>query len=214
MKKNIMTILLAMLSVVTWAQQEKGTWALQIKAGLNISGYTSYNFGAHDNQDEKADPRFAAHFGLEAEHQLTNRFGLVVGAHYSMQGDKESAPPGYWKYRDGVKNKIDYINIPILAKYYLLRGFSLKMGVQPAFNVRHVYDYGETRDLNDIGINIKNFDLAIPVGFSYEFDNHDNAGLAIETRWNYGLLKVIDVNKGRAPRNMVFQLSVGYRFLL
>ena len=73
-----MTILLAMLSVVTWAQQEKGTWALQIKAGLNISGYTSYNFGAHDNQDEKADPRFAAHFGLEAEHQLTNAISMAT----------------------------------------------------------------------------------------------------------------------------------------
>ena len=214
MKKTFLTIMLALMGLTSWAQQEKGTWFAQMKVGMNVSGFTSYRI---ENQtysyDTSAYPRIAMHFGLEVERQLTDRWGLVAGAQYSMQGDKESTKMMGDKFE--ITNKVDYINIPLLAKFYVVKGLSLKAGLQPAFCVRKVYDSGTTtRKLSEIGVPIRNFDLAVPLGIAYEFDNHSSTGLSIEARWNMGLLKVAEDVEGDAIHNMVFQLSLGYRFRL
>ena len=41
---------------------------------------------------------------------------------------------------------LDYIDIPILANYYLFPGFAVKAGVQPSFLVRAKYDDENIKD--------------------------------------------------------------------
>lgn len=220
MKKNLLTLMLAMLSVTAWGQQEKGTWAAQLKVGLNVAGFTSYDFNYHNSGDAKADPRYAMHAGVEVEYQLTDRFGFVFGAQYSMQGDNE-------KLRDGSRmkmtNMFDYINVPILAKCYVAKRLALKAGIQPSFRVRSDYEitspsprlwFGTTGSFSDLGINVRDFDLAIPFGIAYELPSVNSNGIVLEARWNYGLLKVAKAYEGKSPRNLVFQFSLGYKFSL
>lgn len=115
-------------------------------------------------------------------------------------------------------NKIDYINIPVLAKIGIARNLALKVGLQPSFNIRHDFElngsntvYHNAGDLSKIGIDIKKFDLALPVGIAYEFNHHGAACLVAEARWNIGLLEMADGASGH-PRNMVWQLTLGYCF--
>ena len=102
-----------------------------------------------------------------------------------------------------VSMNLDYLNIPILAQYYLAKGFAIKGGLQPAFNVRH--KAGGDADNTIDGIN--SFNLSIPVGLSYEYKS-----FVIDARYNIGLTKIIkDAEQGR---NSTFAITLGYKIPL
>ena len=200
MKKLFLVASMMMLSVGAFAQHEVGTLTIQPKVGLNIANYT-------DSDD--SDPRIGLAVGAEFEYQLTNMFSLSAGALYSMQGAKETETV------QGIKAKMtaktDYINIPILANIYVAQGFAVKFGIQPGFNVNSSYKVSAqgidvSGSLSDVGVDIKSFDFAIPVGLSYEFNN-----FVIDGRYNIGVTKMVD---GDDSKNSVFQFTVGYKFSL
>ena len=135
--------------------------------------------------------------GAEFEVGLTEKFGLDFGLLYSMEGCKVKGG------NQTVSMNLDYLNIPILAQYYLAKGFAIKGGLQPAFNVRH--KAGGDADYTIDGIN--SFNLSIPVGLSYEFSN-----FVIDARYNIGLTKIIkDAEQGR---NSTFAITLGYKIPL
>ena len=200
MKKLFLVASVLMLSVGAFAQHEVGSLTIQPKVGLNIANYT-------DSDD--SDPRIGLAAGAEFEYQITKMFSLSAGLIYSMQGAKESAT------EQGVKVKMtaktDYINIPILANIYVAKGFALKLGVQPGFNVNSSYTASAkgidlSGSLSDLGVDIKSFDFAIPVGLSYEFNN-----FVIDGRYNIDVTKMVDNDDSK---NSVFQFTVGYKFKL
>lgn len=200
MKKLFLVASVLMLSVGAFAQHEVGSLTIQPKVGLNIANYT----GSDDS-----DPRIGLAAGAEFEYQITEMFSLSAGLIYSMQGAKESAT------EQGVKVKMtaktDYINIPILANIYVAKGFALKLGIQPGFNVNSSYTASAqgidvSGSLSDLGVDIKSFDFAIPVGLSYEFNN-----VVIDGRYNIGVTKMVDNDDSK---NSVFQFTVGYKFNL
>ena len=102
---------------------------------------------------------------------------------------------------------MDYINIPILANFYVAKNFAIKFGIQPAFNVNakgkeEAYGISVEYDINGI----KSFDFSIPVGVSYEFKN-----LQLDARYNWGLTKIADESD---CKNSVFQITLGYKINL
>ncbi len=168
-----------------FAQQEAGTVTLQPKVGLNVSTITG--------DGTKAKVGFIA--GVEGMYQLSDAFGVSAGLSYSMQGAKADG--------DGdLKTNLDYINIPILANYYVTKGLAIKAGIQPGFlmSAKAKYD-GESVDIKD---DCKTFDFSIPVGASYEFSN-----FVIDARYNIGLTSIADGGDGK---NGVFCITVGYKF--
>ena len=62
-----------------------------------------------------------------------------------------------WKIKGFDADKVDFINIPVLANFYVAKGFALKIGLQPGFVVSA--DKGIKDDCNT-------FNLALPVGLS------------------------------------------------
>lgn len=230
MRRISIIIVLTLFSAALWGQLEKGTYSIQPKLGLNIATLDSYTHQVDTrNPDGSTAPRYSVLFSIEAEYQFCTKTGIVLGIQYSMQGQRESFSTNRAKIK--ATDKLDYINIPILAKFYVAKNLSLKVGLQPAFNVRHDYELdtavsisywagGEQYDLpqkgslSDIGIKIKPFDLAIPIGIAYEIEHGMNKRLVAEARWNFGLLKVANMEDGSDPKNGVFQLSLGYMFNL
>ena len=143
--------------------------------------------------------------GANAEYGMTEKLGISAGVFYSLQGskDKETAPESKKE-----KTKTSYINVPILANYYVWNGLAVKAGVQPGFllSAKH----GST----DVKKDAKKFDLGIPVGVSYEISN-----FVVDLRYVIGLTKTakeqeIDGHKIKAGKNQVFQLTCGYKFKL
>ncbi len=168
-----------------FAQQEAGTVTLQPKVGLNVS--TTTGDGA------KAKVGFIA--GVEGMYQLSDAFGVSAGLSYSMQGAKA-------KEDSNGKINLDYINIPILANYYVTKGLAIKAGIQPGILVSAKAKYQSVSV--DIKSDCNTFDLSIPVGASYEISN-----FVIDARYNFGLTEIMD---GGSAKNSVFCITVGYKF--
>lgn len=192
MKKIMMIAAMMVAAVSANAQNEVGQLTLQPKAGINISSITG------DGEGKKAKVGLVA--GVEAEYGISENFGIDFGVLYSMEGCrfKEDGMDKSLKYN------LDYINIPILAQYYPIKGLAIKAGIQPAFNVRHKASYdGETADLDGI----KSFNFSIPVGLSYEY-----ASFVLDARYNIGITKLVkDADQGR---NSTFSITIGYKFAL
>ena len=152
--------------------------------------------------DKKAKVGLVA--GVEAEYGISEKFGLAFGALYSMEGCKLKTA-GMDK---SLSVNLDYINIPILAQFYAAKGFAIKAGIQPAFNVRHKASYdGESANLKDLGIETKSFNFSIPVGLSYEYQS-----FVLDARYNIGVTKLFkDADQGR---NSTFSITLGYKFAL
>ena len=178
-----------------------GLVTFQPKVGLNI---------ARNTDAEGTDPRLGLAAGAEFEYQIKEKFSMAAGVVYSWQGFKESGntPYGYAT----ITYKLDYINIPIVANVYVYKGLALKFGVQPGFNIASNFSVGVSGrsgsgSLSDLGLKVKTFDLAIPVGISYE----TKSGIVFDARYNIGVTKVFE---GLDCRNCVAQLTVGYKFSL
>ena len=196
--KKIMMIAAMMVAVLSAnAQNEVGQVTLQPKVGINIASMTGDTWA-----DKKAKVGLVA--GVEAEYGITEKFGLDFGLLYSMEGCKLKTT-GMDK---SLSVNLDYINIPILAQFYAAKGFAIKAGIQPAFNVRHKASYdGESANLKDLGIETKSFNFSIPVGLSYEYQS-----FVLDARYNIGVTKLFkDADQGR---NSTFSITVGYKFAL
>ena len=185
MKKIFMMAVMAVAALTANAQQEAGTFSLQPKAGLNVSSLSGDGF--------KAKAGFTA--GVEGMYQATEKFGVSAAVMYSMQGAKVKNIDAKLNY--------GYINIPILANYYVVKGLAIKAGIQPGFMVSAKGKQGDTS--TNIKDYCKKFDFTIPVGVSYEIAN-----VVFDARYNFGLTKTVkDAEKGK---NGVFQFTVGYKF--
>ena len=165
MKKILVLASFMMLSVAGWAQHEVGKVTIQPKVGLNIANYRT---------SESTDPRVALAAGVELEYQVTNIFSLSAGMLYSMQGAKSSEYASGYNVKTTAKT--DYLNIPIMANFYVAKGLAVKFGIQPAFNVTANYEVSTagvsvSGSLSDLGVDVNTFDFSIPVGLSYEFSN-------------------------------------------
>ena len=196
--KKIMMIAAMMVAVLSAnAQNEVGQVTLQPKVGINIANMTGDTW-----VDKKAKVGLVA--GVEAEYGITENFGLDFGLLYSMEGCKLKTT-GMDK---SLSVNLDYINIPILAQFYAAKGFAVKAGIQPAFNVRHKASYdGDSADLKDAGIETKSFNFSIPVGLSYEYQS-----FVLDARYNIGVTKLFkDADQGR---NSTFSITLGYKFAL
>ena len=183
MKKIFMMAVMAVAALTANAQQEAGTFSLQPKVGLNVTKITG--------EGTKTKAGFTA--GVEGMYQAAEKFGVSAALMYSLQGTKyEGVDKAY---------NMHYLNIPILANYYVVKGLAVKAGIQPGFLV------GAKHDGNSFSDSCKKFDFAIPVGLSYEISN-----IVFDARYNIGLTKTAKGDNVEKSKNSVFQFTVGYKF--
>ena len=166
------------------AQNEIGKITLKPMVGINLSTIT-------DEKDSKMKIGLVA--GAEAEYGLTEKLGISAGLLYSMQGCKFDG--------DNDQEKLDYINIPIMANYYVMPGLAVKAGIQPGFLV-------SAKDGNSFKNQCNTFAFSIPIGASYEYQN-----FVVDARYSLGLSK-INKEGSKSHKNGVFMISIGYKFAL
>ena len=199
MKKMMMIAAMMVATVAAKAQFEPGTFTLQPKVGVTLATISS--------DDSKF--KFGMAAGIEGQYQLNNWFGLSAAVMYSQQG---------FKAKDiDLKGNLEYINIPVMAKFYVTKGLSLNVGLQPGFMTKAKAKIsGRDRDFKD---ECNKVDFSIPMSIAYEFEN----GLTFEARYTTGLTNVgKDVfdssssswDKAYQNKNEVFMLTVGYKFEL
>lgn len=160
-----------------------------VKGGLNFATLAG---------DADGDGVTSVHIGGLAVIGLNDFFAIQPEIMYSGQGSDF----------DGQELQIDYINVPVLAKFLVGDGFSLEVGPQFGFKVN-----SEVKQDNisvDIDDGINTFDLSAAFGASYKLD----LGLFFQARYNRGLTNVFEdsADNDLSTPNSVFQLSVGYMF--
>ncbi len=184
-------------TTASFAQWSVGSITVQPKIGIN---------GANITDADNSDSRIGLVLGGEFEYRVSPIFSLSAGALYSMQGCKGTAEDEDGNTGD-VSLKLDYINVPILANVYVVKGLAIKLGIQPGFNVRHK----ATATVSGVNVTtnlpgVKSVDFSIPIGVSYEFNR-----FVIDGRYNLGVTKLID---GADSKHSVFQFTFGYKFSL
>ena len=192
-----MALMAFIATTASFAQWSVGSITVQPKIGIN---------GANITDADNSDSRIGLVLGGEFEYRVSPIFSLSAGALYSMQGCKGTAEDDDGNTGD-VSLKLDYINVPILANVYVVKGLAIKLGIQPGFNVRHK----ATARVSGVNVTtnlpgIKSVDFSIPIGVSYEFNR-----FVIDGRYNFGLTKLIDDSDSK---NSVFQFTFGYKFSL
>ena len=200
MKKFLFAVAIMMASTCAFAQSqhEPGSFTIQPRIGFSAADF-------NNTKDTKA--RVGLVVGPEFEYTVSNRFSIAAGINYSQQGAELD--------NTDIVFKNDYLTVPITANFYVLKGFALKAGIQPGMNLDYKLE-NDGKELNTADDLVKSFDLAIPVGLSYEFP----FGLVIDARYTLGLTKIFDEKKFQDngydldSKNLTFQLTLGYKFSL
>ncbi|WP_346883610.1 porin family protein [uncultured Algibacter sp.] len=158
-----------------------------IKGGLNFATIT----GDNTSKDQIIT---AFNFGAMAEIKISEKFSFQPEVLYSGQG-----------YDTGIDSEgiiaLNYLNIPLIAKYYVTKRLSLEAGPQIGFLLS---TKGGTQDYKDL---FKTTDFGVNFGLGYKLDN----GLNFGARYVLGLSNINDVG-GMTNKNSVLQFTVGYFF--
>lgn len=200
MKKILLTAVMALMTIVSHAQnteRETGTFTLQPMLGASF-GYLSGDWVSAPGEKKKLIAGVVV--GVEGEYYAAKWLGISAGMNYTMQG---------WRldYEDrSVVTRLNYLNFPVLANIYVLKGLALKTGVQFGclLNAKDRVD----KDDENIKDRCNKFCFSIPLGFSYEWDN-----FVFDARYNFAVSNTIDqVNERK--RSQLIQLTFGYKFAL
>lgn len=192
MKKLLLVIAMVAAGFTANAQDVK----FGAKAGLNISNVSGEDV-------ENNDARTSFHIGAVAEIEISDKFSIQPELVYSAQGAKSS---------DGdidVTLSLDYLNIPVMAKFYVAEGFSLEAGPQVGFlmSAKAKAEFMGDSAENDIKDDFKSIDFGLNFGAGYKLEN----GLNFSARYNIGLSNIAE-ESDNSVKNGVFQVSVGYFF--
>jgi len=171
------------------------------KAGVNFANLSNTGFDT--------EMKTGFYIGAVAEIKFNEKFSIQPEVVYSTQGAKVSTtmiPTGTVVS----KWNSDYINIPVLAKYYIVDGFSVEAGPQVGFLVKSESKM-ETGNIEG-SLDTKKFrnavDFGIGAGLAYDLP----VGMFVNARYNLGLSDIMKDNNGDAIKNNVIQVGIGYKF--
>lgn len=196
MRKIVLTSIL-FASLIFSANAQVPDVKLGAKGGVNFSNITSSDM----------DSKTGFHIGVLAEMFLSEKFSIQPEILYSTQGAELKGDYTSAKYN------LEYVSVPVMAKYHLVDGLNIQVGPQFSF-LSKAEAKGEIDGFGSGTVDIKDstesFDFGVNFGIGYEFA----AGVFVDARYNLGLSKV---NKESLPniddgKNSVFQVSLGYKF--
>lgn len=170
------------------------------KVGLNVTNIS--------NSD--GNNKASIHLGAFANTRLVEKLKLQVELLYSRQGYADK-----WRTDEGkvkAKCRVNYLNLPVMARYYVCKGLSVDLGPQFGFalNARAKMKMGSTT-VKEKAQGLNTFDVSFGIGLSYELDEK----VYVSTRYTLGMTNVFDKDiVGSNDKNRVFQFSVGYMFQL
>ncbi|MBF6607250.1 MAG: PorT family protein [Flavobacterium sp.] len=176
MKKIILSILA--VGAFGFANAQSETVKFGVKAGANITSFTN-------NVYDEADGKTGFFVGGLVDLPIAANFHLQPELLYSNEGAKDAS--------------LDYLRIPVMAKYYVIEGFSLQAGPQVGFKI------GGDEAIDEIS---KSIDFGIAAGAGYELP----MGLFFDARYNIGMSNIYDGPGEGDIKNVAIQFGVGYRF--
>jgi opacity protein-like surface antigen len=179
-----------------------------VKGGLNVA-----NFEGDTGLDMKSKVGF--HVGGFVAIKLSDKFTLQPEVLYSTQGakaDNIQQDINGTIYTADVDFNLDYVNVPLMVKYYAAEKFNIELGPQLGFltsaKVKATVDGTSAEE--DVKDQFESMEYGVNVGAGYDFTEKLSAGL----RYNLGLSNIAKTEPGDDSKltNTVFSVSLGYKF--
>lgn len=169
------------------------------------------------------------------EIKVAKKFAIQPELLLSLQGAKSEYSYSTFGYSYTSENKLNlaYINVPVMAKFYVIPNLSLEAGPQIGFLASAKNKYSEVENdggfvtsysaTENIHSRLRTVDAAFNIGASYYFTDN----MFLQGRFCFGLTSIDDNGRfvrvdngngnvyyygGSGVQNNVFQLSFGYRF--
>ncbi|MEC4050171.1 porin family protein [Flavobacterium sp. SUN046] len=192
MKKYLTIGLVVLVIGIAKAQEVK----FGVKGGLNLMKIS--------DEQVKGTSTVGFHLGGLAAIKLSDKFTLQPELLYSTKGTKESY------YGIEMKTNLSYIDLPIMAKYFIVEGLSVEAGPQIGYLVSA--KGSSNSEYAVFENNFKTIDYGLNLGTGYELKE----GLLFQLRYYFGLADIskaipyYDMN----PKTHIngLQVSVGYKF--
>jgi hypothetical protein len=200
--------LLLILSCVnpSFSQQR---WSIGPRVGANISNFTG------DVNDNKWLPGWSV--GGFIMYSSVNHFGISGDILYSQKGARfENAP--YGASRADFTQRINYLEIPVLARYFLTLSGSFRPNffIGPSVGLklnakRKKIDQGgnELPDV-DVSDEFRQADLGLAGGFALNFEVAPGKRVLLDARYTYGLTDITVAPN--SLRNSAITLNLSYGF--
>jgi cellobiose-specific phosphotransferase system component IIB len=118
---------------------------------------------------------------------------------YSLKGFKFDD-----EYQES-NNRLNYIDLPLLLKFYITKNFNVVLGPQASFLLTAVSSSDSSYDADITGLN--NLDFGLNLGLGIKF----NTNMTLDLRYAPGLSNInkeSDLNN----KNSLFLVSLGYFF--
>ena len=206
MKKVFVLIATAIVCMSAMAQVQFGG-----KVGFDMTNFLG------SNVDHGMKPGYQV--GLMMEYKFSPRFAIAPEVVFAAQGGKTKALA--FDIKDyhvdvsstDVKYNANYINVPVMFKFYAGPEFSIDFGPQVGFNVYNKVSakWSDGKESVDIKDSTKPVDFGLGLGATYNLT--DNA--FVQARYTMGLTKVFkeeEVIGEYNAKNGNVQIAFGMKF--
>ena len=207
MKKITLALLCMILAAGTAMAQKQFTFGP--KVGVD---YT--HFWGKDTKNFRGLLNYQA--GMFFEYRFTDNFSIAPEVVFASQGDKykftipleDEITGETLGYKDTyITYNVNYINVPVMLKYYVIPSLSIDFGPQLGINVysKKAHDGIEGDATFDNKEYTKTVDFGIGFGLTYNITEE----VFVQGRYTLGVTKAF---KDYEYKNGNAQIAIGYRF--
>lgn len=155
--------------------------------------------------------------GAFIEYRFTNKISVAPEVVFASQGDKFNYVYDIYDDYDNIIGEkegtltynINYINVPIIFKYYVIPSLSIDFGPQLGVNVYSKETMkepgGKDNGTYDNDDETKAFDIGIGLGLTYNI----TSDVFVQGRYTLGVTSVFEWGE---HKNGNAQIAIGYRF--
>lgn len=202
--KKLLFITTLFLGIISLKAQES-------HFGAKLTGsFTNFRATGDDasNWNDNTKGKINLEIGLVSEFMLSDQFALAPELNYAGEGDVYEV--------FGLKDTFftSYLQIPVMAKYYLNDNFSLNFGPQVGFlmsaeSEAELTINGQTsKDSQDLKDHFNSTEFGLNMGAGYKLDN----GLFFDFRYSLGLSKLLKNDDPGNLKSSALKFGVGYFF--
>ena len=151
--------------------------------------------------------------GLFMEYRFTDKLSIAPEVVFAAQGGKYELDEGsgiVYKH----SNHVNYINVPVMLKFYVCPAVSIDFGPQVGFNIysKNISEYNDGGVVDKETKDIKNYTNSIDFGVGLGLTYNIAKEVFVQGRYTMGLTNTFKEAYSQHAKNGNAQIAIGYRF--